>query len=349
MDAKKIALKIFSQAEKGEIVFGDNSSFWSFYAKFSANIAGERKEGVDCPTIDIPDFDKFAKSVEEYLSVAKNFYKEDKEYFDLSEESFEEKLFFDLIINSTAFEQKNILSFVKKRKNMLSQPLSCGEKYIGEYEGKRVYANIKKNRSNLESPYKMSFSFKNEEGEFVLPAINFGFDGESVCLYAVQNKKEKQTSALAKKMDRYFRKLNSGVDMEDIVAEVSPNAVAALAMFASLCEKSGKKEIVAPDFLPIRYGASFSAKERLGEDKKEEAIEKLDRDQFNITNRFMYLFLRYNFHFPSAEATYDEDKGEMALALDGRERNGENIIFTLADFARKDILSPMDKKEDFER
>ena len=350
IDTKKIVKSVFAQAELGEVVIGkDTSSPWSFYAKFGANIEGREHTGVDYPTIDIPDFETFLEKVESYLSVAEEFYADDKEYYDLDSQAFKEKLFFDLMVNTSSFDQKNILAYIENREKMLKEVVPCGEKYIGSYEGKRVYSCVKKNRSNIESPYKMTFTFKSEEGEFSLPSLNFGKIDDRAYLFAVQNKREKQTSILAKKMDRHFRKLNSGVDMEDIVATVSPNAVASLTIFASTCEKSGVKNIVAPDFLPIRYIASHSAKERLDEEKKEEGIEKLDRDQFNITNKFMHLFLRYNFHFPKAEADYDENIGLMTMTLDSKERNGENIIFDLCNLGSREIFSAPDKKAPFTR
>lgn len=345
MDTKKIVENIFAQAEKGEIAIGDEKSgIWSFYVKFCARINGQNRGGFDGAIIDIPNYDLFLKKTEDYLTKAKEFYYEDKDYFELSENSFEEKLFFDLIVNSNSFEQKNILSFIDKRKNMIKETLPCGEKFIGEFEGKRLYCKISKNHSNLESPYKMTFTFKSEEGEFVLPMVSFGKTGDYMEVFAVQNKKEKQTCVLAKKLDRYFRKLNSGVDMEDIIGNVSPNALASLALFSSLCEKGGVKEIVAPDFLPIRYNATLSAKGKLSEEVRGDALEKVDKDQFNITNKFMYLFLRYNFHFPSSIVDYDIDKGEMTLSLNGKEKNGKNIIYSLYDVPKVNVFKRENKE-----
>ncbi len=348
MNVEKIVEKIFSQAEKGEVIIGDESP-WSFYAKFGKKVNGKTLENFDFPIFEIPNYDLFIEKVSSYLEKAKSFYADDKEYFELSEAAFEEKLFFDLMVNTTDFEQKDIYTTIDRREKMLKE-IPCGEKYIGEYMGKRVYCKTSKNRSNIESPHKMIFTFKNEEGEFSLPALNFGIVDDQVYLFAVQNKKAKQTSTLAKKMDRYFRKLNAGVDMEDIVSSVSPNAVASFAIFSSICEKNNIKEIVAQTILPIRYNATLSARERLDEDVKIEAIEQLDKDQFNITNRFSYLFLRHNFHFPSSIADFDESRGVMTMQIDGGERNdGENIIFSLYDFPKLNVFDATSQKHEITR
>jgi len=344
MDAKKIVEKIFSQAERGEVLIGEDNP-WCFYAKFAMKKEGKAPENFDCPIFDIPDFDLFVEKVSTYLEKAKSFYAYDKEYFEITEEEFEEKLFFDLMVNTSYSDQKDIYSAIDRREKMLKE-LPCGEKYIGEYLDKRVYCKTVKNHSNIESPYKMTISFKSEEGEFSLPALNFGIVDDQVYLFAVQNKREKQTSTLAKKMDRYLRKLNAGVDMEDIVSSVSPSAVASLAIFSSICEKNNINEIVAPSFLPIRYNATFFARDRLSEEIKNEGLEQLDRDQFNITNRFSYLFLRHNFHFPSSIADFDEDRGAMKMQLDGKDRNGENIIFSLYDLPKGKVFDePLQKQE----
>ena len=67
-----------------------------------------------------------------------------------------------------------------------------------------------------------------------------------------------------------------------------------------------------------------------GYDTVEKELERLDLDQYNMTNKFMYLFLRYNHHFPNCTAEFDEDKGEMEMDLkDDFDFCEDNIIYDI--------------------
>ena len=52
----------------------------------------------------------------------------------------------------------------------------------------------------------------------------------------------------------------------------------------------------------------------------------LDLDQFNMTNKFMNLFMRYNYHFSNCKIDYDLNSDEMQMYIGKPKFNDDNII-----------------------
>ena len=337
-NVNELIQKMILQAKNGKIEIGDKENgIWSFFINFNMKIEGDfnvNDGGEIVPVFDVPNYDLFVKKVEEYLSVAKEFYKQDQAYFQLSNEAFEEKLFVDLMMNSTFFEQSNVYDFIDYRTELLKNEFPEGEFELGKFGEFSVVGKISKNVSNLEAPYKFEVSFYQlNGGNFTLPSVTFGGVENMIKLYAVQAKKEKQTSPVAKKLDRFFRKVNKDVEADSVEMQVSPNAVASLCVFASWARKNGFKSIEGFDFLPIRYYGNKASKiKRFSPDVIEEELENHDRDQFNMTNKLMYLFLRYGAHFKTANPEYDENKGVFEIQLKEEPEKGDNIVFDLDEF-----------------
>ena len=314
---KQIVDKIFKQAENGIIKIGDDVDFWMFYVKFSTIIEGKNSpNNLNCPTIHIPNYELFIDKTSEYLEKAKDFYKDDKNYYDLNDDAFAETLFMDLMVNLTNADCYDVYNYIDKRLKFLNYKPNYENIPLGEFLESKMFANISKNHSHLEAPFKFKIFLENEVNKSTLPYITFAIEEEKAYVFAIQNAQDKNENQLSKKIDRYFRKLNKGVDMEDIVANISTNALASLTIFSAYMRERGVKEIIAPDFLPIRDAAS-------------ETKKRHDEDLYNMTNKFMYLFLRYNFHFDKCTADYDEVKNEMHLAVNNNSTPNDNIIFLL--------------------
>ena len=152
-------------------------------------------------------------------------------------------------------------------------------------------------------------------------------------VYAIQGLKQNQDNALAKKFDRHFRKLNKDVDMDDeILSQVSPNAIVALVGFISYIKSLGVNELEAVNFLPIRYNTQLTRGEMLLEDNQElqdKFAEQHDYNQFNMTNRFSNTIVRYAHHF-GLDATFDDVTEKMCISLNSKENlQGENIIYDI--------------------
>ena len=239
----------------------------------------------------------------------------------------------DLIVNATNYDLNNIEEYVVQRTKML-QAKTVYENVVvlGDCQGGTIYGKIMKAKSNLEGPYCFHCWITQNEERFILPYIYFGNENKTINLYAIQALKVKQENKFAKKMDRFFRKANKGVDMEDeILSQVSPNALISLVVFMAYQKLHGANAINAVNFMPIRYNANLTTGQlKLEESEDEnEFLEKHDRNQFNITNRFMNTLIRYAHHF-GYEFEYDEIKEKLVIDLTAKETIvEENIILDI--------------------
>lgn len=326
--------KIFEQAKDGFISLGPKGKEWTYHVKFYQKIEGKVDFPLDnsVPIVNIPNYQTFVKKIEKYIPIAKDFYKKDKTYLELDNAGFEEKLFMDLFISATNYDLNNIEQYIDKRTKMLQNPIKEGAMLMGHLGDYRLVGSIRKTSSNIEGPYKLVMHFRDKEGNlFIMPAITFGKIDDTAYVYAVQKPQTRNNdkdSPVRKKLDRYFRKVNK--DVPEDMQNVSPNALVSFTVFNSLIESMGIKNIVAPDFMPIRYEANkegalahiFFAPER------EEYLAKHDHDQYNITNKFMDLFVRYNHHFDNTEITYDDNTQTMHMTLEksGKRLTSEEIM-----------------------
>ena len=307
---------------------------WSFYLAINTNIEGKVKsvEG-NAPTLVISDLEKTAGFLEEYLKRARVFYGVEQSRYDLTKESFDKKLIFDLIANGTNYDLCNFEQYVQVKTEMLKKAEKIGKINLGLMElpfGKvRAMVSISKNESKLEGPYKFEVYFENEQGSFALPSSTFGIVGNKVFIYTIQAKKGKQDSRLAKKMDRYFRKFNKGLDMAEPEAQVSTNALAALTTFVTYMQANGIKEFFAPAFLPARYIAKdLSNLHRISDESLVEEQEKLDRNQFNMTNKFLYTAMRFAWHFDEYNFEFDELRERVCFSAGkGPREKSDNEIY----------------------
>ena len=187
--------------------------------------------------------------------------------------------------------------------------------------------NITKNDSKLEGPYKFNIKFTSNGETFTLPNIVFGITGHKAHVYTIQGKRNRDNSALAKKLDRYFRKFGKNIDEKDIEGEVSTNALAAITIFSSYMKNQGIAEIEAPVYLPLRYKTAEILQK-----------ERLDADQFNITNRFAYTLLRYATHFEDSDFYYDESSQKCYLKInDNIHQHDDNEIYNFEGKIKKGL------------
>lgn len=331
LTTEEIINDIFNQAENGVVKIGDETEgVWSFYPRFYTIIKSQNNvKNSKYPVLQIPNYRAFVRDVEEYLSVAQTFYKADSSYFGLSGANFSKKLFLDLIINASSSDLVNINNYIKTQTSILKDSIKCGKFILGFYNGLKITGKITKNHSNLESPYLFDIVFSDDNQDtFKLPSIYFGFESSKVYIMAIQNLNKQPQNNLSKKLDRYFRKVNKDVPTDDIISNVSPNSLVSLTIFLSYCSQLNKTEIIAPSFRPIRYHSSKVSgyKQSKSADAKYKFLDKHNKNQYNITNKFMYLFLRYEFHFPNCETIYADTTQKMYLKLSNNKINQSNNI-----------------------
>lgn len=352
-ETKAIIDTILSQTSKGFIKIKcydyDYDSSFDFYVKLYAKCNGkilsetdsifsENIKGQDTPTdntsvLEIPDPNLFAEKVDDYLKYAFPFYSNDKNFFMLTNKSYKEKLFLDLIVNAGNYDYTNIYSYIDTRTKMLQNTIQCGIFPVGTYNGFSVTAQVEKVFSNLEAPYRMHFIFSNDNKEyFQIPSITFGLVDNSVYIYAIQSKKDNKKNSVSKTLDRFFRKVNKDIPQDDeILSVVSPNALVSLTLFLSIMKQNGIKGVIAPNFQPTRFYSNKSAKlsRNISENEKEKFLEKHYRDQFNITNKFTNTMIRYCHHFQNCEYFYDDIRQQSTIKLSKQNPENDNIIFDI--------------------
>lgn len=322
---------VLNQTEKGKVEIGDEQfGKWSFYVE----LPNDKSNKINNSKIALKIKNKqvLVEKIKEYLVVATKFYKKDKDYFELSDESFCEKLILDLFINATNFDLNNMISSVELRTKMLkTQDLTMSETVVGEYLNCDIMVEIEKNKSNLEGPYKYKIKLSNNSETFNLPSITFGKVGNEIYLYCVQGEKGKQTNKLSKQMDRHFRKANKDVDMEDdMLSQISVTALVSLTIFLAQQKMLGVKKVNAYSFMPLRYDSNLTAgilKSKTEVQKQEFEILH-NRNQFNITNKFFNTLMRYAYHF-NEDFEYDDIHEELSLNLSFKHNNKENIIYEI--------------------
>lgn len=357
-DLKTIVDEVLAGASDAEIVIdsydGQTYMPWIFNTEFYTKVNGQflrkpQKENVI--VLNIPNFTLFLNNLEEYLEIARKYYGESKKYFAVDSINFDKKLIHDLLVNASSFEIDNITKYVVTRTNMLKSSNIEKEICLGDmtFEDKNktitcnVFEKITKLHPNFESPLKFEVKFcdKNSKEEFFLPAVLFGVNGKKEALVsAVQNFHKEQVgegkNELTKFLDRYFRKVNKNIEKDSVEANVSPNSVVAMTFFFEYLKSLGVKNVQANDFLPLRYYSTLNSKLNnalyLGKNT-DDVVENLDKNQFNMTNKFMYLFLRMSEHFDDLEVEYDAIRQCMNVKfLERHFTKKGNIIENIADY-----------------
>lgn len=337
MNVENIIKEVFKEASKGKITIDSFMGEWVFYVKFFINIEGNANtKNTNYPILKIDNYKIFLEKCKKYLKVAYNFYSSDRSYYDLDDDNaYIKKLFTDLIVNMTYHNFDDVNAYIDLKTNqLLDKTIKEGNFLIGKYNELDIYCKISKNVSNLETPYRMTIAFKEDNQKFTLPTLNFSVFNNEAYLMCIQNTtKNDNKNILSKKLDRYFRKVNKDVDINDDISKISPNSLVALTIFNEFMKSVGVNKIIANNFMPIRYNngkVRVFNKYKDDENKKKENIEMIDYIQSNITNKFMNLLLRYNYHFTSSCIEYDDIKDEMILELGDVNDRGDNILYDIA-------------------
>lgn len=324
MNLDVIVKKIFNRCKNGLV-----STSSSFHPGFYVKIDGVCNYKDDkYPVVEINNYNHFLLALEEYLKVAKIFYDDDRELEGYSEEEFIMQLIIGLVINAGREDLRDFNSYIVKRTNSFVKPML--DENIIKYGDYNIVCTIRNNSSFLEAPYKFLIVIRDKDFKhrFVLPTVNFYISDNKAYVFSLQRVSKRDIiGELEKKLDRYFRKVNKGVDINDDISNVSSNALVAFTIFCSYLKSIGIKEVVALNYMPLRYSFHYEIAELENNyDKKIEKIKSIDRDQFNITNKFMNVMNRYNYHFYSKDSYYDDLKDEMHVFLNGEKNNDGNII-----------------------
>ena len=330
----KIVKDVISQIHTGVVTIGE----WKFHIQ--SDLDSLKFKG---KPLNISDKD-LLNSVSNYIELARKFFSNDQSYYELDDQSFDKKLFMDLLVNMSNFDAENFESYLIQRTTMLSNKnnYEAPPTFVGQILDCSIEIEVGKNESSLESP--LIFRTKILQGKevFSLPSISFGVVDDCVHIYSIQMKKTKQKNSVSKEFDRYFRKINKNVDMQDdLLSQVSTNAVAVLTIFLAYFKQKGIKNVQAHGFMPLRYDYKITTaiKKLNDKDKLEEFLESHDKNQFNITNKFYNTFMRYAYHFGN-NTCYDENKECLEINLTKKHQEKsytDNIIYDIDRIVKQNI------------
>ena len=312
--------------------FGD----WQYYSKFFAQIDGKNNisSTEDAPIVKIPDFDTFFPIYEEYISLARKYYKKYKEYDEYTDDGYDKFLTYTLLVSCTNYDFENFTDYVQKRIKMLKLAERETKKFITTYNNHKLYIQINKLSPNLEAPTQFTPILENQDGShYLLPSISYGLYDDKAYIASVQGERGKQLGEAARKMDRYFRKLNNGIQTDEIEGEVSPSALASLTIFNAYLKSKNINKITAPSFMPLRAAAArtllYSCEKDYSTEQFSKEIEIRDAQQYRATNKFMYLFPRYCYHFSESDCYFDDITQEMKTIIKNQSKENDNIIYDL--------------------
>ena len=324
--------EIFDESANGKVLIEDNAGENFFYY---ARFYNEQNKNGKYPCFEIHDKDLLEEKIAKYLLEARKFYAKSPETSIFEGRGLDKRLVLNMLLNASYFDMIMPEKFVDDRIKMLKTAPSVFEKTFF-YAGIKATNQIKKLSSNYEAPYKFETTFEKNGEKYTLPAITFGLVDDKAKVFAVQNfaAKTNKETLLKKKLGRHLYKLNSGVCESDIIANVSVSAVAAATIFLEFLKEENINKIEAPTFLPLRYHtnkvAKFNRAKRTNESPKS-VCARNNLDQFNMTNKFAYLFERLAFHFDNIDVCYDDNTmTTFAHILQKKATQKDNIAYDIA-------------------
>lgn len=169
---------------------------------------------------------------------------------------------------------------------------------------------IKKQSLMQETPYGFNSYFEENGSVYYLPRISFGISNGVCDIYAIQNKDTKlnKDEKYNLKVKNKFNTINSGVKK---YRNVTPSFVIALSLFISYLKENNINHICIKTPLPLRqenrklssdkkielYTMMCDVKKDSIDKLKQEIEEKMLKDEYNSTIKFVNTFNRLKIHF----------------------------------------------------
>lgn len=284
------------------------------------------------PVLNIPNKELFLVKLQEFLDAAREYYKRYMDYYVDDEAAYDRVLISFLLYSATNADLDNIYSFLDHRTAMLrDRTIKEGVEVVGDYCGSELHAKFSRSGPGMEGPMGVKFFFEGGETSAGTHCLFFGIDGDTVKICTIQDP-ALRGAATNKKLDRYVRKLNKGVDPQADIAQVSPMALATLTMFIRYMRERGFTKFEAPNYMPIRYYGEI-AMSKFNKRRTPQVFhaieEEQDRIQHNMTERFSQTILRYAHHFDNVEISVDP-AGTLHLLISGEPTiKDDNIIYAL--------------------
>ena len=254
------------------------------------------------PTLFINNKTEFDKALLEYYDKAKDFYK----YKIDKEDDFEATILTLLWNNATEDDFKNPIDYIKRYISFMDQPTNLN---LNTYENigyssildSDIEVCIKEEEIYEETPYGFYMRATNGNLYYNFPVIRFGIHDNKAYIYAIQQRKEKNTEEkdifdYQKKIHRRLFKVNENFNKEENIDNIeypenltgiSPSALVSLTYLLSLLSNENINDVIVPIFLPVRYNAkeiSYLYKIDLLK-KKGYDVEFINNEYHNLLNK----------------------------------------------------------------
>ncbi len=245
------------------------------------------------------------------------------------------------------------LDFLKNRQLVDIYPSYTKVANISDIANSSIEVVSKRQAPFLETPYVFSSRLCKEINDSIyyydLPDISYGISNDTLYIYAIKGKrrnKNKPKTKYEKNINRLLYKINDGVVYSDEyleyknnpdstyypenIIDVTHSSVVALSVFLSILMKEDLTNIVVVDYLPYRYiskNRKIHSLANNNEDLNNLLLEQ-DRNQSNMTNKFIRTFMRVNHHLDnmSVIAYPNEIDNSMHLKLVESKINSNNLI-----------------------
>lgn len=266
------------------------------------------------PTLYIKDKSKFDKVFLDYISKARDFYKNDYDNLYDNEKDYIKAIMTLLWSNATVDDFNNPIKYIHDRNKFFENNFNNKNLIIENSSLGLIEIKINKQHIYDETPYCISISIDGNK----LPNVSYGINDNIAYIYAIQNNKN---NIIDKKFKRKTYKVNEGLDeiynqldnfnKPENLAGVSSNALIALTISIALINKLDIQHIIAPAILPIRWNAKKLANDKqinkiikeknIDSNQIKSIIKELENKQLqiqmNISDKFIRNFRRIDYHF----------------------------------------------------
>lgn len=343
----------------------------TYQLPFNTVISGKKKymKNNELPTLIINNIKEFNQCLLSYLAKAIKVFDNDNFSYLMEKacgNQIKDQIKYILVVlfaNAREDDFKNPISYLKMQEKFLKNmqlvnkyPTYTKVAFIEDLDSE-IEVTSKRQEPNFETPYVFSSRLKyNRDGKneyYELPNISYGITDNSVYVYTIKgsNRKSKEQSKYEKKINRLLYKINKNVNPDDEylryvnhgregyypenIIDVTHASVVALTIFLNMIQNEGFRNIIAVDFLPLRYISRTNSllsrlkkKDKLDERSKLD-IEKIQEyNQSNITEKFLRTFDRVNYHLNNLEViSYpNELDNSMHLRLNEDYKVDDNLI-----------------------
>ncbi len=307
--------------------------------KVNFSIGGKRRILNEAyPVLNIAKYSDFIATLTKLVNKMATRHMDTKNYYMLNKQSYAQFIVMSIVANMHASDFNSPISYLNRLIDSLDYDYQFNKELkIGETDIKNEHVDIfklvEKNMLGMESMQNIKFSFVDKNNNMVyLPAIHYYLSDNKAYILGIQRVKNHVSDIeLNKKVDRYLRKLDKGIEIEEEyiegvnnIKDISVSALAALTLFVSYYKDLDT--IYMPDYLPLRYINKIK-------DGDQEKIEKTDAIQTNITDKLLMTGVRLCEHFDHLDCGFD--CGILEINMNDYKLQEGNIIYDLYESVNK--------------